>query len=73
MTTKLYRFIKDTIKSMDWHFSIEVVGDKYIFWKGHVRKDDYEIFKEEQKEITKDEAEKWMEENKDYLIEVREF
>lgn len=70
MTTKVYRFIKETIKSMDWHFNVEIKDDKYILWKGHVRKDDYEIIKEEQKEITKEEAEKFIEENKGYLIEV---
>ena len=68
--TTHYRFTKDTIKTMDWHFSIEVTAGKYIFWKAHIRKDDYAVFKEEEKEITKDEAEKFINENKGHLIEV---
>lgn len=72
MTTKVYRFIKETIKSMDWHFNIELTEGKYILWKGHVRKDDYKIFREEQTEITKEDAEKFIEENKAHLIEVYE-
>jgi hypothetical protein len=69
--TTLYRFTKDTIKTMDWHFSIEITEGKYIFWKAHVRKDDYEMFKEEEKEITKEEAEKFISDNQAHLIEVR--
>lgn len=71
--TKKYRFIRETIKSMDWHSDIEITDGKYILWKAHIRKDDYEIFKEEEKEITKEEAEKYIRENEKHLIEVYEF
>ncbi len=69
--TKLYRYLKDTIKSMQWHMHIEVVGDEYTLWEGHLRKSDYEIVKEKTKKLTKEQAVKFMEKNKDYLIEIR--
>lgn len=71
--TKKYRFIRETIKSMDWHFDIEITDGKYTLWKAHIRRDDYEIFKEEEKEITKEQAEKFIAENQAHLIEVYEF
>lgn len=71
---KVYRFQKDTIiaKSCDWFINIEEENGKYTMWKGLLRKEDFEIIKQTTKEISKDEALTYIDENKDYLIETYE-
>lgn len=68
--TTIHRFIKDTIKSTEWHIQIEETNGDYILWKGLIRKDDYEIIKETTKVISESEAMKYMDENIDYCIET---
>lgn len=66
----IHRHIKPTIKTMEWHIHIEEENGKYTFWEAHLRKDDYERFKEKTYEVTKEQAKKILEENKEYHIET---
>jgi hypothetical protein len=72
MTKKIYRFIKESIKSMDWHSSIEITDTDYVFWEGHIRKSDYQICREKSYKLSKEDAEKYISENQKDLIEVYE-
>jgi hypothetical protein len=70
--TTVHRFQKDTIKKSAWFIHVEETEGKFTLWKGLLRMDDYHEIKKVHCNITKEEAEKIISENKDYHIETYE-
>lgn len=69
---KVTRFIKDSIRSMRWELQINEYDGKYSIRKSHVPKDGGDFINTTEELVTKGAADKFLEKNKNYIIEVYE-
>jgi hypothetical protein len=65
-----YRYTRDTIRNQMWENSIIETEGKIILSEIHMKKDDGEIIKEIEKELTPEQSQKYKEKNKMWLIEI---
>lgn len=66
----IHRYSKDTIKGQVWETSIRESENSIILSEIHIRRSGFDIIKEVEKEITKDQAEAYKEKNKKWHIET---
>lgn len=67
---KIYRFQKDTIRQQCWETSIIFFDDKVLKSEIHYRKDDGQVIKQVEADISDINAQKYIEKNQQFLIEV---
>lgn len=66
----IYRYSRDTIKKQVWENCIIESEDKIMLSEIHLRRDNCEVIKQVEKEISKEESDRYKEKNKQFLIEV---
>ena len=66
----IHRYSKDTIKNQVWETCIIENETNIVLSEIHLRRDNCKVIKEVEKEITKQEAEKYKEKNKQWHIET---
>jgi len=66
----IHRYSKDTIKNQVWETCIIENETSIVLSEIHLRRDNFKVIKEVEKEITKQEAENYKEKNKQWHIET---
>ena len=66
----IHRYSKDTIKNQVWETCIIENETNIVLSEIHLRRDNFKVIKEVEKEITKQEAENYKEKNKQWHIET---
>ena len=66
----IHRYSKDTIKNQVWETCIIENENNIILLEIHLRRDNFKVIKEVEKQITKQEAEFYKEKNKKWHIET---
>jgi len=66
----IHRYSKDTIKNQVWETCIIENENNIILLEIHLRRDNFKVIKEIEKQITKQDAEIYKEKNKKWHIET---